>query len=57
MGFFLPIVSALAHNGVDDGDSVVAPPTSTEKLYVAVGLALVVLLVALIIWWARRKKV
>ena len=58
ISFFLPLASVLAHNGVEDGDGpLTVPPTGTEKLHVAVGLVLVVLVVALVIWWTRRKKV
>lgn len=54
--FFLPLMSALAHNGVDDGDTVVAPPTADERTNVAIGLGVFVLVVVLVIWWVRRKK-
>lgn len=57
-GFLLPLASVLAHNGVDDGDSVpVAPPSADERMNVAIGLAVFVVVAVLIMWWVRRKKV
>jgi hypothetical protein len=56
--FFLSFMRALAHNGIDDGDSAVAAisPTNTERAYVAAGLAVFILVAALVIWLIRRKK-
>lgn len=51
LGFFLPLMNVLAHNGVDDGDGPIsAPPTSTERMHVAAGLAILILVAALVIW-------
>lgn len=54
--YFLPLANVLAHNGVDDGHSVAVPPSADERITVAIGLGIAVLLAGLIMWWIRRKK-